>query len=95
MVREEKRGTVPGFVHREEHVVSDQPQSDWKEETGGRESRGPRAEGGLGGAARPHPLTRVSVILLGRLQLVSWFVCLLGWLSVRNLLVLLPSSLPG
>lgn len=32
-----EEGTVPGFVHREEHVVSDQPRSDWKEETGGRE----------------------------------------------------------
>lgn len=29
---------------REEHVVSDQPQSDWREETGGRESRGPRED---------------------------------------------------
>ncbi len=41
---EEKRGTVPGFVHREEPVVSDQPQSDLKKETGGRESRGRRED---------------------------------------------------
>lgn len=44
MVGEEKRGTVPEFVLREEHVVSDQPQSDWREETGGRESRGLRED---------------------------------------------------
>jgi len=44
--REERRGAVPGFVHREEHFVSDQPQSDWKEETvtGRRESRGLRED---------------------------------------------------
>lgn len=30
---EKKKGAVPGFVHREEHFVSDQPQLDWKEET--------------------------------------------------------------
>lgn len=33
MVGEERKGAVPGFVHREEHFVSDQPQSDWKVET--------------------------------------------------------------
>lgn len=83
---EEKRGTVPGFVHREEHVVSNQPQSDWKEETGGRESRGLRA------ARRSARSLCYSVGSSSRGQLV----CLLaGLLSVCNLLVLLPSSLPG
>lgn len=55
---EEKRGTVPGFVHREEHVVSNQPQSDWKEETGGRESRGLRA----GSEVRPVALLFCRVV---------------------------------
>lgn len=71
----EKRGAVPGFVHREEHFVSDQPSQSgrkrqWEE--------GGRAEGwGLvGGAACAHCQF---VVLLGCHQLVSWFVCLLDW----------------
>lgn len=40
---EEKRGTVPGFVHSEEPVVSDQPQSDLKKRDR-RESRGLRED---------------------------------------------------
>lgn len=68
-----EEGTVPGFVHREEHVVSDQPRSDWKEETGGREGE----QRGRGRTSASPP-DSVCVILLGGLQLVSWFVCLLG-----------------
>lgn len=46
MVGEKKKGAVPGFVHREEHFVSDQPQLDWKKRRWqeGRESRGLREE---------------------------------------------------
>lgn len=59
---------------------------------GRKRQKGGRAEGGPGGAAcKPHQL----VVRLGRLQVVGWFVLLAGLFSVCNLLVLLPSSLPG
>lgn len=44
-------------------------------EGGDRRDGEQRAEGGLGGAARP---PGQSVMLSGCLQMVSWFVCLLG-----------------
>lgn len=75
MVGEKKKGAVPGFVHREEHFVSDQPQLDWKEETVTGRAGEQRAEGGPGGAGSP-PCQ--FAVLLGHLQWGSWLFCLLG-----------------
>lgn len=72
---EKKKGAVPGFVHREEHFVSDQPQLDWKEETVTGGAGEQRAEGGPGGAGSP-PCQ--FAVLLGHLQWGSWLFCLLG-----------------
>lgn len=51
-----------------------------------------RAEGGPGGAGSP-PCQ--FAVLLGHLQWGSWLFCLLGCWVFCDLLILLPSSLPG